>query len=314
MWIDTHCHLDAAEFDGAGLQIAADARHRGVSRIVVPAVCRDNFDAVAELGQAGGYTLGIHPLFVPQASDDDVLLLRGRVEAAMADPYFVGIGEIGLDFFVPALCTPEMRQKQEYFYRNQLQIARDFNLPVLLHVRRSVDLIIRQLRLFRLSGGIAHAFNGSEQQATMLMKLGFKLGFGGACTYDRALHLRRLVTHLPLTALVLETDAPDMPPAWLHARHGGETASSSSPDSPEINARCSDLAVSVTRPNSPVQLPAIAAVIAGLRAIPLALLAQQTTQNAFDVLPRLQHKANLLVAPNVMDIPTPLQHSTGGRT
>jgi len=266
MLIDTHCHLDASAFEGCGAQVAAEACALGVQQIIVPAVCRSNFSQVASLGRFGGYTLGIHPVFVPAATADDLLFLRDAAATAMHDPYFVGIGEIGLDFFIPDLCQSAMRDKQTFFYAQQLQIAREFGLPVLLHSRRSVDQILKQLRLIPVIGGIAHAFNGSVQQAGMLINAGFKLGFGGACTFSRALHLRRLVTELPLSALVLETDAPDMPPAWLH--------SSSAVHSPTVN--------------SPVHLLGIAEVIAELRAIPLALLAAQTTQNACAVLPRLQ--------------------------
>ncbi|PRC93135.1 TatD family hydrolase [Solimicrobium silvestre] len=258
MWIDTHCHLDAPEFNGTGAQVALRAKQRGVRSIVVPAVCRANFASVANLGQFGGYALGIHPIFVPKAEEADLQFLRTSVERAMSDPHFVAIGEIGLDFFVAELCTPEMREKQAYFYREQLRIAKDFGLPVLLHVRRSVDQILKYLRQIGVPGGIAHAFNGSQQQADMLIKLGFKLGFGGAMTYTRALQIRRLASTLPLSSIVLETDAPDIPPNWLEAGQ-----------------------------NSPEQLPQIAEVLAQLRGISLDELASATCANASAVLPRL---------------------------
>lgn len=258
MFIDTHCHLDAAEFSGQSEQIALRARQCGVEKIIVPAVCRANFDSVAELGKFGGYALGIHPIYVPDAHEDDLIFLRTRVEKAMLDRYFVAIGEIGLDYFVPELCTSEMRDKQTHFFREQLRIARDFDLPVLLHVRRSVDHILKNLRQINVISGIAHAFNGSEQQATMLINLGFKLGFGGAMTYPRALQLPRLASALPLSSIVLETDAPDMAPEWIHGER-----------------------------NSPEQLPRIAAVLAELRGIPLHELADITNTNTYAVLPRL---------------------------
>jgi TatD DNase family protein len=258
MLIDTHCHLDAAEFHGQGQQLAHQAQQSGVQRIVIPAVCRANFDQVAQLGNVGGYALGIHPLFVPDADETDLASLREAVELAMADQYFVAIGEIGLDFFVPELCTAEMRDKQTYFYREQLRIAQHFKLPVLLHVRRSVDQILKGLRQISVPGGIAHAFNGSDQQATMLIKLGFKMGFGGAMTYTRALQIRRLASTLPLSAIVLETDSPDIPPSWL-----------------------SD------EPNTPEQLARIAHVLAELRNLSFDEVADATTANAYSVLPRL---------------------------
>ena len=259
MLIDTHCHLDASEFGGDAEKLALLAQQQGVQSMIVPAVCLANFEQVAALGRFGGYALGIHPLFVPDAGEADLAGLRVAVERAMSDSYFVAIGEIGLDFFVPELSTPEMRDKQTYFYQEQLKIAQQFDLPVLLHVRRSVDQILKGLRRITVRGGIAHAFNGSEQQAGMLLRLGFKLGFGGAMTYTRALQIRRLATHLPLSAIVLETDAPDIPPSWLTGV-----------------------------PNSPAQLSGIAATLAALRNVPLADIASITTANARAVLPRLR--------------------------
>lgn len=260
MFIDSHCHLDAAEFADPAA-VAAGAAAAGVDWIVIPAVERANFDAVAGLAHAlpnGVYALGIHPIYVPQATDDDLARLRERVAAALDDPRFVGIGEIGLDFFVPALTEPAMKEKQERFYVEQLRIARDFGLPVILHVRRSQDLLLKHLRRIRVGGGIAHAFNGSVQQAQAFIDLGFILGFGGAMTFTRALQIRRLAASLPGTALALETDAPDISPAWLHPAK-----------------------------NSPAQLPRIAAVLAELRGQPLADIARQTSQNVARVLPRL---------------------------
>jgi len=258
MLIDTHCHLDAPEFSGKSEQIALSARQLGVQSIVVPAVGRANFASVAQLGKFGGYALGIHPIYVPQANEDDLSFLRATVEQAMSDPRFVAMGEIGLDYFVPELCTTEMREKQIHFFREQLRIARDVDLPVLLHVRRSVDHILKNLRQINVISGIAHAFNGSVQQANMLINLRFKLGFGGAMTYPRALQIRRLASSLPLSSLVLETDAPDMAPHWIRAEQ-----------------------------NSPEQLPRIAAVLAELRGISLEEVASTTTANAFSALPRL---------------------------
>lgn len=258
MLIDTHCHLDAQEFNDQGEHVALSAQRLGVQQIVVPAVCRGNFERVAQLGKLGGYALGIHPMYVPQAHENDLMFLRQSVERAMGDPYFVAIGEMGLDYFVDALCTPEMRDKQTHFFREQLRIAKEFGLPVLLHVRRAVDHILKNLRQIRVVGGIAHAFNGSHQQAGMFIKLGFKLGFGGTLTYPRALHIRRLANSLPLSSIVLETDAPDIAPHWIHGQQ-----------------------------NSPEQLPRIAAELAGLRGIPLAELANVTSANTYAVLPRL---------------------------
>ena len=261
MWIDTHCHLDAAEFAAEEDAVAAQALQLGVAMIVIPAVARDNFATVAALAHQHAhcsYALGIHPVFVPQAEPSDLAALRETVALAMADPRFVAIGEIGLDFFIPALTTPALREKQEFFYAEQLKIARDFGLPVLLHVRKSQDSILKHLRRIKVSGGIAHAYNGSFQQAQTFIELGFKLGFGGAMTYTRALQIRRLATTLPIEAIVLETDAPDMSPAWLHPQR-----------------------------NSPEQLPRIGQALAELRGMSVEAVAQITSVNAQVAMPRL---------------------------
>ena len=205
------------------------------------------------------YALGIHPIYVPQAQESDLAALRAAIEAALADPKFVAVGEIGLDFFIPMLCEPAMREKQEHFFRAQLRMARDFHLPVLMHVRRSQDQVLKHVRQVRPPGGIAHAFNGSFQQAQIYIDLGFKLGFGGAMTFTRALQIRRLAATLPLDAIVLETDAPDISPSWVH---------------PGIN--------------SPEQLPAIAAVLGELRDLEVDAVQLATTANAFMALPRLR--------------------------
>ena len=261
MWIDTHCHLDAGEFAGEESLVAERAAQQGVSRIVIPAVERANFSAVATLAKQQvncAYALGIHPIYVPQAEEGDLVALRCAVEAGMHDPRFVAVGEIGLDFFVPGFNDSPLREKQEHFYNEQLKIARDFDLPVLLHVRRSHDTILKYLRRIRVPGGIAHAFNGSHQQAQAFIGLHFMLGFGGAMTFSRALQIRRLASELPLDAIVLETDAPDISPAWLRSQR-----------------------------NSPDQLPRIGEVMADLRSMSTTAVAQITSANAHHVLPRL---------------------------
>lgn len=254
MLIDTHCHLDASAFDGEREAIVKLTQQNGVSAIVIPAVERANFAAVYQLARQFpqcAYALGIHPMYVPNAASADLIFLSRLI----AEKQAVAIGEIGLDFFVPGF----QRERQEYFFVEQLKIARAFNLPVILHVRRAIDDILKHLRRIKVCGGIAHAFNGSRQQADEFIKLGFKLGFGGAMTYPRALKIRELATTLPLEAIVLETDAPDIPPAWLGS-----------------GAR-----------NSPAELAEIAQVLADLRGLELAQVAAGTTQNALDILPGL---------------------------
>jgi TatD DNase family protein len=272
MWLDTHCHLDAPEFDADRDAVRAQARAAGVDLCVLPAVQRSDWAAVQALATQHGdaYALGIHPLYVPQASEDDLLALDDALRASRGDPRLVAVGEIGLDFFVPELCEPGMRERQWRFYTAQLQLARQHDLPVILHVRRSADLLLKGLRQVGVSGGIAHAFNGSVQQAQAFIALGFALGFGGAMTHERATALRALARTLPLDALVLETDAPDIPPQWIYrtaeARASGQTQGR----------------------NVPAQLPRIAQVLAGLRGIDLDLLAQVTRGNAQRVLPGLR--------------------------
>lgn len=274
MWIDSHCHLDAPEF-GADHALALSLRERatarGVGVCVIPAVERANFDTVRRLAHRTGdaYALGIHPLYVPQAREADLAALDAALTEHRHDPRLVAVGEIGLDFFVPALCTPEMRERQAFFYRAQLRLARQHGLPVIVHVRRSADMLLKHLRELPTGGGIAHAFNGSEQQARAFLGLGFKLGFGGAVTFEPARQLRRLAAELPISALVLETDAPDIPPHWLYA-----TAAQRAAGQPQGI-------------NSPAELPRIGAVMAELRGLPVDALMQATTANAVAALPRL---------------------------
>lgn len=266
-WIDTHCHLDAPEFDADRNAVRQEATVQGVGHCVIPAVERSNWETVRLLAHQHGdsYALGIHPLYTGLADDGDVALLQEMLAQHHADPRLVAIGEIGLDYFVPGLDPT----RQERFYRAQLQLARRFDLPVILHVRRSADKLLKGLRDLPVRGGIAHAFNGSLQQAQAFIGLGFKLGFGGAMTYDRALQLRRLAAELPEEALVLETDAPDIPPHWLYT-----PAAQRAEGLPQGR-------------NAPAELPRIAEVLAQLRGQPLAALAQATTANACAALPRL---------------------------
>jgi TatD DNase family protein len=271
MWIDTHCHLDAAEFDADRDAVRESARQAGVTRCVFPAVHAAHWPQVAQLAKRHGdaYALGIHPLYVPQAQEADLLALDLALTERRDDPRLVAVGEIGLDFFVPELCTPHMRERQWWFYTAQLKLAQKYGLPVILHVRRSADLLLKGLRQSRISSGIAHAFNGSSQQAQAFVDMGFALGFGGTLTYERSLQLRRLACDLPLSALVLETDAPDIPPQWLY-----QTAEQRAQGAKQGR-------------NSPAELPRIAQVLAELRGVSLNDLAAASTANACRVLPRL---------------------------
>ena len=258
MLIDSHCHLDAAEFDADRDAVALAAKQAGVGLIVIPAVHRENFQQVIDLANKHAhcrFALGIHPMYVDNAHPSDLTLLKSLIEQHIASNKLVAIGEIGLDFFV----TKDNRETQEYFFSEQLKIAQTFDLPVVLHVRKAVDDVLKHLRRHKVRGGIAHAFNGSAQQAKAFIDLGFKLGFGGAMTYSRALHLRDLAKNLPLECVVLETDSPDIPPEWLGTK-----------------AR-----------NSPNELLKIAQVLADLRGLEIAQIIEITGKNVVQVLPKI---------------------------
>lgn len=265
-WVDTHCHLDAPEFAADRNEMRERARRAGVSHCVIPAVNVANFTAVRNLAYAGGdsYALGIHPICTPDAADEDLRRLDDALRAAADDERLVAVGEIGLDYFLDGLDP----QRQELFYREQLFIAQQHQLPVIVHVRRSADQLLKHLRRIPVRG-IAHAFNGSLQQAQEFVRLGFKLGFGGTVTFERAQQVRRLAVELPLDAIVLETDSPDIPPHWLY-----RTAEERADGSPQGR-------------NEPGELPRIASELAKLRGIDVEELAAASTRNAVDALPKL---------------------------
>ena len=259
MWIDSHCHLDADEFEPDREQVVARALAAGVRMMLIPAVEVRTFERARDIARryGFGYTLGIHPLYVAHAVDTDLERLAEAVRSAQLDPNFVGIGEIGLDFHDGA---PDAA-RQEAFYEAQLRLARAWSLPVVLHVRRSADRLLKYLRRIEVPGGIAHAFNGSEQQAHEFAALGLRLGFGGAATFSGSLRIRKHATQVPDDRIALETDAPDIAPQWMHEAADG-------------------------RRNEPVQLPRIAAVIAQLRSTTPEHLAAINRRNVLDTFPR----------------------------
>lgn len=273
MWIDSHCHLDAPEFAADLPAVHQRAQAAGVRLCVIPAVQVADFARARALAWQLGhaYALGIHPLFTPGAADDALSQLEQALRAHAADPRLLAVGEIGLDFFEPALAAPgPLRDKQVYLFHEQLKLARRHGLPVILHTRRCVDTVLKHLRQTGAHGGLAHAFNGSLPQAQALLNMGFKLGFGGAATYERATRLRQLLTQLPLSALALETDSPDMPPHWVYV-----PAAQRASGQPQGR-------------NEPAELPRIAAELARLRGLPLPDLAAAAWANTLAALPRLQ--------------------------
>ena len=256
MLIDTHCHLDAAGFAADRDAIVAAARAAGVCAIVVPAVETANFPAVRDCCRRYSKCFpayGLHPLYLDRVGESAVATLRHWLtdELAGALPP-VAVGEIGLDFYAPGFDA----ERQESVFVEQLKIARDLDFPVLLHVRRAIDQVLKGLRRIGVRGGIAHAFNGSRQQADEFIGLGFKLGFGGAMTFPGSTRIRKLASMLPIDAIVLETDAPDIPPCWL------------------AGAR-----------NSPLELPRIAGTLAELRGVSTAQILAATSANALSLLP-----------------------------
>jgi TatD DNase family protein len=248
--IDSHCHLDVAVFDDDRQAVLARARHAGVVGIVVPGIQASGWQTLLALcmEEAGIFpALGLHPVFLDQHQPADLKLLE--TELAQQQP--VAIGEIGLDFQVDGLD----HERQQQLFESQLAIARAAGLPVILHVRKAHDQVLATLRRISVSGGICHAFNGSLQQASQYRDLGFRLGFGGMLTFERSTRLRALAKALPLDALVLETDAPDM----VVSQHRGER-------------------------NSPEYLPYCLAALAEVRGEDPAEIARVTTANVHEVL------------------------------
>ena len=243
---DSHCHLDAAEFDADRPAVLARARDAGVARQLVPAVDRASWDAIrtlcaAEPGLRPAY--GLHPMFLDRHQPYHLDELRDWLESERP----AAVGECGLDFFVDGL-DPD---KQRLYFRRQLELARDFDLPVVLHARRAVEEVIATLREVGGQRGVVHSWSGSEEQARQLFELGFCLGIGGPVTYDRAKRLRRTVASMPLDCLLLETDAPDQPDAdWRGQR------------------------------NEPARLRQVLDVVAQLRGQPAAAIAEATSANA----------------------------------
>ena len=248
--VDTHCHLDVPAFDADRAAVIARARAAGVRQMVVPAIDADHWAALVELcaSQPGLYpALGMHPVFLERHDSTHLRLLTEAIDRYRP----VAVGEIGLDYFIEG----SDRRAQRTLFEAQLDVARDAGLPVILHVRKAHDEVLQLLKRHGVAGGIVHAFNGSLQQAQHYQQLGFRLGFGGMLTYERSRKLRALARQLPLAAIVLETDAPDM----TVASHHGER-------------------------NSPEYLPECLQALAEVRDEDPGLLARQSTANARDVL------------------------------
>lgn len=247
--IDTHCHLDADPLrDELGVRLAR-ARADGVTAFLVPAVHRDQWALQAEVvdrheGVYGAY--GMHPCYMELHDLRHV----DALEQALHEYKAVAVGEIGLDFFI----EPHDESAQIALLEAQLSVAKNLDLPVILHARKSHDLLLKSLRRIHVPGGIVHAFSGSLQQAQIFVEMGFLVGFGGGVTYDRANKLRTILNTLSLDAIALETDAPDIPPCFAR-----------------------DV------PNTPEHLRRIAEIVADLKGVALDELAQTTTRRVREV-------------------------------
>ncbi len=204
--IDSHSHIDVVEFDADRTAALMRARDAGVRRQIVPAIAHAGFDKLHALcrREAGLYpAYGLHPMYIADHRPEHLDSLRGWI--ARERP--VAVGECGLDYFVEGLDA----DTQRLYFRRQLELAREFGLPVILHARRALDEVMSALRYVGNLSGVVHSFSGSEEQARQLWKLGFCIGLGGPITYERARRLRRIAATMPLEFLLLETDSPDQP-------------------------------------------------------------------------------------------------------
>jgi len=244
--VDSHCHLDASEFDADRDAVIARAHAAGVQAQVVPAVTAASWPKLRQVCQQapGLYpAYGLHPMFLAEHQPGHLADLRGWIERERP----CAIGECGLDFFVEGL---DAEAQQRYFV-GQLELAREFDLPVIVHARRAVDAVIAAIKRVGGLRGVVHSFSGSPEQAAQLHKLGFLLGLGGPLTYERAQRLQRLVREMPLEQLLLETDAPDQPDAGVRGQR-----------------------------NEPARLAVIARHVAALRGSDVETVARVTSGNA----------------------------------
>ncbi len=244
--IDSHCHIDVEAFAVDRAEVLASCRQSGLIGLVVPAIQRSGWAGLLAVchQHSGLYpALGLHPVFLEHHQTADLAALEKRL-AESND--LVAVGEIGLDYYIADLD----RKRQGALFDAQLAIAKAANLPVILHVRKAHEDVLSLLKHHRVKGGIVHAFNGSIELAKQYQALGFKLGFGGSLSYARAKKLRTLAKALPLTAIVLETDAPDM----VGEKYRGQR-------------------------NSPAYLPDYMAVLSELRDEPIEAIAKATCHN-----------------------------------
>jgi TatD DNase family protein len=247
---DTHCHLDVTDFDSDRDSVLERCCAAGISRIIIPGIESKTWAKLLRLcnEHVGLYpALGLHPLFIGQHQQSDLDML----DTLLSTTAVVAVGEIGLDFYAKEADQNQHQEKQLMFFEAQLVLAKNYNLPVILHVRKAHDQVLQLLKKIKVKGGFCHAFNGSLQQAEKYIELGFKLGFGGTLTYPNSTKIQQLAKSLPLEAIVLETDAPDM----VVESHRGER-------------------------NSPEYITESLAALAKIRGEDISVIAEQTSINA----------------------------------
>lgn len=206
---DTHCHIDFPQFENKLDSLLLKAEEAGIGGILIPGVTREGWRRIRQITARSPLchtALGLHPMYLDSHKESHL----HDLEMALSVGPIAAIGEIGLDYYKSDI----NKDLQMFYFQSQIDIAKEARLPVLLHVRKAHDQVLQVLKKSHFAqGGLVHAFNGSENQAERYIDMGFKLGFGGAMTFQRAVKLRRLAANLPLESIVLETDAPDMPPA-----------------------------------------------------------------------------------------------------
>lgn len=246
MLIDSHCHLDAPEFDPDRAEVIARAQGTGVAAQIVPAITAATWPKLREVcAMAPGLhpAYGLHPMYLDEHRLEHLEELREWIERERP----AAVGECGLDYFVEGLDP----QRQQIYFDGQLALAREFELPVIVHARRAVDAVIASIKRIGGLRGVVHSFSGSPEQARQLWQLDFMIGLGGPVTYERANRLRKLAAEMPLEYLLLETDSPDQPDARIRGQR-----------------------------NEPARLAEVCGAIAGLRGISSLAIAEATGANA----------------------------------
>lgn len=202
--IDSHCHLDDPRFDADRKAVWRRANDAGVRAVIVPAISRQRWPRLKEVVEQteGAYAAyGLHPMFLQEHEPTDLKALANWVQAEKA----VAVGECGLDYYHPE------HERQQYFFEAQVELAVQFNLPLIIHARKAVADAIAILRNHPGSRGVFHSYSGSYEQAKLLLDMGFCFGIGGPYTWEGARKRQAVLQKLPLDSLLLETDAPDQP-------------------------------------------------------------------------------------------------------